>query len=255
MLLARRLGFAVLISLGCAAAPATGGSGGSAGTGGSAGVGGTGTGGSGGAGGSGGSGVAPGDMIDDLEDGDASIIRGGRPPRVGAWYTYHDHTAAGAMTYPTGMAFVPAPGGANGTAFAARFAGNGFTMWGAGMGFNINDPGDGMGGSMKMQYDASSFHAITFYAKATGPMRLRVNISNKDTDAAGGHCMVCEDDFGEDFTLGTDWQSFTMNFTDMKQIGFGDAVPTFDASAIYAIHFQVAMMPFDVEVDEIGFLK
>ena len=44
MLLARRLGFAVLISIGCAAAPATQGSGGTAGTGGSGGVGGTGTG-------------------------------------------------------------------------------------------------------------------------------------------------------------------------------------------------------------------
>jgi hypothetical protein len=227
--------------------PQTGGSGGG-------GVGGSGgTSGVGGGGGSGG-GVAPGDMIDDLEDGDASIIRGGRPPRVGAWYVYHDTTAAGAMTYPAGP-FLPVPGGANGTAFAARFAGNGFTTWGAGMGFNLNDAGDGMGGSSKMVYDASAYHGITFYAKANTPMRMRVNFSNHDTDSAGGACTVCEDDFGAYVTLGTDWQSFAIAFADASQVGYGTPVAAFDTKTLYAIHFQVAVMPFDVEVDEIGLTK
>jgi hypothetical protein len=205
--------------------------------------------------------VAPGDMIDDLQDGDASIIKGGMPPRVGTWYTYHDTSVGGAMSWPMGMAFTPAAGGPDGKAFAARIAGMGFSHWGAGMAFNLNDPGDGMGGSARAEYDASSFSGIVLWAKSPMPTKLRVSFPNKDTDPQGMVCDAtkdqCNDHFGADLALTTDWTQFAIPFSSIKQEGWSGApVASFDAHSVYGVQFQVGpAMPFDVWVGEVGFTR
>src|SRR5262245_43243438 len=184
-----------------------------------------GSGGGGGDDGGGGGGGPTQHMIDDLEDGDASILV--TEQRVGAWYSYDDGTPGGMRTFPAGTAFTPAGGGANGSRFAARLAYAGFTTWGAGTGFNLSDPGDGAGGSSKRAYDASAYSALTFWAKADAPLKLRVNVPDAQTDPAGGSCTSgCNDDFGADVTLGADWQQFTIDFATATQIGWsGVALP------------------------------
>jgi hypothetical protein len=131
------------------ATTATGGDGGSTGSGGTIGGGTTGGGnpGTGGTTGGGDAGGAALDVIDDMEGATGSILT--KEGRVGAWYTYNDATA-GATETP-GVPFLPSvitpPRGAS--TYAARMQGAGFTTWGAGMGLNFNDPGDGAGGSAK----------------------------------------------------------------------------------------------------------
>jgi hypothetical protein len=198
------------------------------------------------------------ELIDDMEANTGSILAS--KGRVGAWYVYNDATPSG--TQVPGVPFVPAaitpPRGTSG--FAARTTGKGFGTWGAGMGFNFNDPGDGAGGSKKTLYDASAYKGLSFYAKAEAgtAVSIRMNISNKDTDPAGGVCSPppkCSDDFGKSITLTNDWKEYTITFSDLTQQGYGTPVPTFDASKVYAVHFQVAKgANFDFWIDDIAFL-
>lgn len=242
------------------------GSGTGTGTGAGAGTGtgtGTGTGSSGNTSGSGtntderGNGVTT-ELIDDMEANTGSILAS--KGRVGAWYVYNDATSTAKQN--PGVPFLPEaitpPRGTSG--FAARTSGKGFDTWGAGMGFNFNDPGDGAGGSKKSLYDASAYKGLTFYAKAepSTAVSVRVNLSSKDTDPAGGVCTPaakCNDDFGKSITLTNDWKQYTIMFSDLTQQGFGTAVKSFDPSKVYAVHFQVAKSAtFDFWIDDIAFI-
>ena len=257
------LGSAALFVSACFSetAPPPASTGGSSGTGGATS---TGTGGAtGGSGGSGGDTTAdtgaPGiDMIDDMEDNDGSIS--GVNGRVGAWYTYNDLTTSATQVPKQGDPFSMTPGGRDGTGYAANTHGGGFTVWGAGYGFNLKDPGDGDGGSNKSSYDASAYSGITFWAKA-GPgsdKGLRVNVSNKDTDPAGAVCMPmekCNDHFGNPVTLTGDWAKYILPFAKMAQSGWGQSVAKFEVSTLYAVQFQVGKSTtFDISIDEVGFL-
>ena len=82
------------------------------------------------------SGPVSGDLVDDLEDGDDAILDDGG--RRGGWYTFNDETDG--TQSPPGTGFVPSPGGAGDSAYAAGTSGGGFTEWGAGMGFDLNNP-------------------------------------------------------------------------------------------------------------------
>ena len=238
---------------------------GASGTGGStgSGTGGTGTGGAGGSGGAGGdttadTGTGSVDMIDDMEDNDGSIL--GVNGRVGAWYTYNDATAAAMQVPKQGDPFTMTAGGRDGTGYAANTNGGGFTVWGAGYGFNLKDSGNDAGGSNKSVYDASAYSGITFWAKAgaTSDKALRVNVSNKETDPAGAICAPmdkCNDHYGSPLTLTAEWAKYTLPFSKMAQSGWGQSVAKFDVSTLYAVQFQVGKnTTFDISIDEVGFL-
>jgi hypothetical protein len=197
-------------------------------------------------------------MIDDMEDNDGSILSVNG--RVGAWYTYNDLTAAATQVPKQGDPFTMTAGGRDGTGYAANTHGGGFTVWGAGYGFNFKDPGDGDGGSLKSTYDASAYSGITFWAKAGAgsDKGLRVNVSNKETDPAGAVCAPadkCSDHFGSPVTLTADWAKYTLPFAKMAQSGWGQSVAKFDVSTLYAVQFQVGKnTTFDISLDEVAFL-
>src|SRR5262245_17096935 len=89
------------------------------------------TGGTSGAGGSAGGGAKQ-ELIDDMEDGDGSIVTASG--RIGAWYSYNDASTTG-MQKPQAMTpFMMETGGRDGKGFAAATSGAGFTVWGAGFG-------------------------------------------------------------------------------------------------------------------------
>ena len=225
---------------------------------------GTGTGGSGGSGGSGGGGGgaagSPGGslLIDDMEDQDGSInaVDG----RDGAWYTYNDETATGTQAPAvakdfTMKAVTPARGDSG---FAANTTGSGFTSWGAGMGFDLNNAG-----AAAKPYDASAHSGISFYARtgAGAGKGLRGNVADKQTTVEGGICKEtatvheCFDDFGADVTITTEWKQVTLKFASMKQGGFAKAFPKLATNGLYAIHFQVdANVKFDLWIDDVSFV-
>ncbi len=213
-------------------------------------------------------------LVDDMETGMGSILVAGG--RTGAWYTYNDLTPTGTQTPIPMTPFKPAAlNPARCTShFAAETAGMGFTTWGAGVGFNFNDPGNGEGGSAKSTYDASAFTGIGFYAKAANAVvssAVTVSVTDDQTDPAGGICNPtgtskatnqCNDAFAISFgtsplpALTADWQWVQFKWTDLKQQGFGQAFPNgLDVKKIYALHFQVpTASTFDFFIDDVYLL-
>src|SRR5262249_25593922 len=108
-------------------------------------------------------------LIDNMEDGDASILMQGG--RVGVWYTFNDMTVGGVQVPPAGANFIPdliPGGGQNGSTRAAHTTGSGFTTWGAGMGFDLNN-----NGMTKLPYNAGAFTGISFWGKGAQAIRFQ----------------------------------------------------------------------------------
>lgn len=195
-------------------------------------------------------------MIDDMEDGDGSILAA--DGRKGAWYTYNDETAAATQDPAVGLPFemtpINPPRGQS--AFAANTKGSGFMTWGSGFGFDLSNDG-----TAKAAYDASKYSGISFWARigagATGSVRL--NIGDKNTTPEGGVCdpAACSDDFGKDIVLTADWQKFDIKFAEMTQVGWSMVLlPEIQKSALFAVHFQTGVdKTFDIWVDDIAFFE
>jgi hypothetical protein len=191
-------------------------------------------------------------LITDLENG-PSLGSG----RVGAWYTYNDMSSAGMQSPDAGADFVPTklvpPREASN--YAAHTQGSGFALWGAGMGFDLNNNGAG-----KLVYDASHYSGITFWAKGTSTKPVRVNFPSKDTSPEGGVCNSamnkCSDHFGAKLNLTADWTKQDIKFTETAQQMWGiPQEPSLDAAQLYGVQFQVEPgVTFDIWIDDVSFL-
>jgi hypothetical protein len=202
------------------------------------------------------SGPPPTDLIDDLDDGDGALPpRGGRK---GAWYTYNDMSTAGTQMPPAGVAFLPTPGGPGASVYHASTQGDGFSVWGAGMGFDLNNPNNPDG--KKLSYDASAFRGITFKARGTVPIRASVMVAGVLSTEIGGTCTPsttagegCDDGHGRSLFLTPEWQTYQLTFDQITQAGWGKPV-VFDATQIMAVQFNIDKgLAFDVAIDDIGF--
>jgi len=194
-------------------------------------------------------------LIDDLEDGDGSIRRAGG--RWGAWYVFNDGTAGATMS-PSGD-FSPAAGGFE-SDFAATLTGSGFSEWGAGMGFDLLNPGDSTCAEAppagRNAWDVSGFDGITFRAK--GSHAIRVSVATKATLPAtdGGTCSgtdICDDHYGRTITLTSGWTQYAFLFDNLTQDNWGTPVD-FDPTQVVSIMFLVAQnVQMDFSVDDIAF--
>ncbi|HEY5948947.1 MAG TPA: hypothetical protein VIV40_25825 [Kofleriaceae bacterium] len=203
--------------------------------------------------------TGPSDLIDDLEDGDDAINE--TNGRMGGWYTFNDESTTGTQM-PAGEGFTATAGGANGSAFAAATSGTGFTVWGAGMGFDLNNPeAVGMTGP-RAQYDASRFKGIAFMAKGNVPITVSLEVVGVTPMDRGGTCVPsttmgeeCDDLHGTLIDLTSDWKEYAVEFTKLRQGGWGKAVP-FAATDVTAVLFQADMdVSFDFAVDDVGFYE
>ncbi len=195
--------------------------------------------------------IDPQNMIDDLEDGDPLILAAG--DRRGAWYTYNDETEGAMQSPPT--PFEPSEGGPASSLYMAQTSGSGFTLWGAGVGVDLNNEGDPDGGDgMRMAYDASAHSGIAFWARGNAPIRVKLLIDAIVPTDTGGSCATdCEDAHGKIIPLTEEWAQYTVGFDEVLQEGWG-TVAGFDASTLMSVQFQVsADTDFDFSLDEIGF--
>jgi len=196
---------------------------------------------------------SPDALLDDGEDtNNQSFVAG---DRGGYWYTFMqgEGTEIWPQSGSLGGTFEMSPGGADGTAYAARFkgkVGQGAIVLG-GVGINFLDPKGG--------YDASKYGGVSFWAKkgadSVGKVRLKVPDGNTDPD--GGVCSECFNDFGMDLTFTEQWQHFVVPFSAMKQMkGWGKPRKSeVDVKALYGIQFQVNEpgATYDVWVDQLRF--
>jgi hypothetical protein len=201
------------------------------------------------------------EMIDDMEANTGLVlaVKG----RSGAWFTYNDGTTSASQSPDAGGKFLPSvitpPRGSSN--YASRTNGLGFTVWGAGMGFNVNDPPSGPNQGKRSTYDAGGYDGFVFWARiGTGTTAaVRFNVPNKDTDPAGGVCSppsACSDYFGKNLVLTDTWTMYIVKYSDLQQLGWGQPVTTgFDPKTIYGCQLAVgANTTFDVWIDDIAFL-
>jgi len=215
------------------------------------------------------------DVIDDMESAGSSTMNDGiltNEGRSGYWYVYNDGTVGGMQTPdPSTHSFVPdkivPPRGAS--MYAAHTTGMGFTTWGAGFGFDINNTGGGAdgGNGMPMPYDTTkfSYKGLYFFAKVgpTSTTSVRINLSDNLSNPAGMVCnpnsttkgTECSDDAGFTLTLTNDWQGYEVDFDTLSRQGFGPP-GAFDPTSLYYVHWQVTQNnQFDIWIDDVYFVK
>jgi hypothetical protein len=251
-----------------------------------------GSGGSTGSGGTGGGGVTllPENKISDFEDlAAATVVMSGTPPRNGYWYTYNDDNPKGTdttcvQTPPSGPQLAPAMAppwipqaspSANSSGQAGSFAlhvtWQGCTVWGAGIGADLNQPvmDGGTYTGKKVQYNVGAYSGITFWAMATAgsdtALRIKIPMSDETKVEDGGDCVEgannkCSDDFGYKFSLPANgnWKQITLKFSDttnFAQEGWGAVFPWNPAHVTsIQIQSQDKMEMYDFWIDDMYFI-
>lgn len=177
------------------------------------------------------------ELLDDMEDGDSNLLS-----TNGDWYVLRDATAGGMITPPYGVPFtmttlMPARGDSK---RAAQIAIKGFNGWGASVGFDfiyVN--------MQRAEYDLDDFQAVRFWARASKPVELKLQIPNADSDPLGNRCVgtegenACYDHFTKAFSVGTEWQEVTIPFGSLRQAGTGRRAESFDQHHVFSVFFGV----------------
>src|SRR6478735_6438799 len=193
--------------------------------------------------------IPPVDMIDDFEDGNVSLpaspALGGR---VGNWYAYGDGSGVSVLESHRIQR-----GGSS--AYGLHVTGQDFQLWGSGVGVDLSRSGGAQ--STKVPYDASSYQGVTFWARAQSPTKISVLLPDADTDAAGNICTSCAHHYYQTVEVGTDWQRFTIAFSELVLEPGGAPRPTaFKASAVVSLMLGFAPgQQYDFYLDDVAFVK
>jgi len=187
-------------------------------------------------------------MIDDMEDGDGSICP--TEGRTGGWYDFGDGSP-GELTPKSDVSVGLAPtriedGSRGSSRYAARFAGSGFTNWGAIMGFNLLYP--------TRAYDAGSIAAgITFWMKSNVSVSVNLPTSETIPITEGGQCVDgCNRHFTFQITApAPGWSLYQIPFNALSG-GGGSAI--WNPSHLLRVDFRVPQnTAFEVWIDDVAF--
>lgn len=204
------------------------------------------------------------DLIDDLEDHDGILRECPEDaPRLGTWYTYND--GMGKWQHPNaGAPFIPRMGGASNSLWSARTDGDGFIEWGAGMGFDLNNPGcseigDGCkGNEMREPYDVSEWWGIQFFARSNDKTTLDLHFKALTMDRVpvedGGTCVEhCNEFFVNVKVPSGDWASVECGFEEFRDIHSDFHL---DPTQVVGFQWHVAHgEPFDFSIDDVRFVS
>jgi hypothetical protein len=205
-------------------------------------------------------------LIDSLESANGIVPSTTVPG--GTWFEYDDGTS--------GATQLPAPNGSGtllptgnspvvthfiSSKYAMETHGSGFTSYGAGIGFNMNDLASQT--PHRQVFDAGNYTGFIFFAKIgstqTMPPQVRFNVPTAQTDPQGNICSSCNDHFGAWLsapltTVSTTWQEYVVPFSSLSQQHFGTPA-TWDPHQIYGCQWQVPEgMTFDFWIDDIYFI-
>jgi hypothetical protein len=191
-------------------------------------------------------------LIDDMEDGNGAICSSGG--RQGGWWVATDETSRD-VTPAAGQPFTQTliPGGREGSRYAARLAGSGFTGWGAQMSLTLRNAA---------AYDAGAARGIKFWAKSTTP-QVTVALATPPTlqSNQGGSCVDdasvrnCFNDFHLDVDVPdpNNWFEIEVPFAALRQFPGGSA--TWDPSQLVFLKFAPVgnFAPFETWIDDVRF--
>jgi hypothetical protein len=190
-------------------------------------------------------------LIDDMEDGKSDICP--TNGRHGYWYVASDGTST---NLTPGSDFGPAsvPDGERGQSrFAARFAGSGFSGWGAAMGVSFT--GEGLDTAV---YDASAMSGVRFWMKSDVPVWVEALTRATVLPGHGGDCSDamtatnCDNHFA--FLISRPergWAEYRVPYSALTQ-GGGSA--TWNPRELLGLQFRVGSgASFDVWIDDMSF--
>ena len=188
------------------------------------------------------------DMIDNMEDGNPTIMS--NDGRAGNWYVFGD--SQGTHTFgPT----VLAPKRGPSSSIAIHYTGSGFTEWGSGVGFDLNNTGGGA--STKQPYDLSDFRGITFWARATTLFQIVISVPDVNTDPAGQLCTDCDHHWYGGVTIDAEWKRYFLDFADLQLESGTVPTPTeFATDAVIGFQFKAPIgSTFDFWIDDVALVR
>lgn len=213
-------------------------------------------------------------LIDDFEDSNSAILT--REGRAGGAYLYGDGTAtavavppipasaAGAGLTPEELNGAKGPGNLG----AVHVTGSGFTSWGSGFGFELNNPNGSP--TVKGKYDCSAHKGVAFWARTGNGTSVQMQLhfpSLQTFYTDGSLCLkggdgvpaaeMCDDHFvaAAPAVIGADWKYFKMPFAGAAQQGFAKAYPSgLDLKVLVGLQFRFAKnTTYDVWLDDLAF--
>lgn len=133
-----------------------------------------------------------------------------------------------------------------------------FTMWGAGIGTDLNSE---MGA--KQTVDLSLYKGVSFYIKKRGgdAKSVKVILGDKNTAPEGDACLdeagpeQC-DPFTKSVLVTNAWKKQTVLFSGLAQGAWGKPVDAFSPDAVYGFQIQVDKgLSFDICLDQIELVE
>lgn len=145
-------------------------------------------------------------VLDDFEDGDGTVSAGGI---TGTWGTYSDGTSA--ITPPVASPVVPVDG-------ALHVSGAGFSEWGAGLGLDLEQGGQGYA-------NLSSYASVKVRARGTGVITVELATPATTGSDEGGECTGegCFGHYFSNITLTPEYQDHVVTFSTMGQPSWGQS--------------------------------
>jgi len=164
-------------------------------------------------------------LLDDFEDGDTqSLIP------EGYWYFQPDGTCSGSFG-------IEVTSGSSGSTHAIRVRGGGCTDWGALLGLDLGGTGQ--------TFDASSFDALRFWARAEPGSDSELSVSLLDPVH-----------FDTPITLADEWREFVLPLDDFVFNDTGETPLRFDRNALTHLQFFVfSALPIDFWLDDVAFVN
>jgi hypothetical protein len=106
-------------------------------------------------------------------------------------------------------------------------------------------------------YDARAYRGVRFSLRAAAAGPVRVKIADRDTAAPGRVCTVCDNHFSADRAVTTAWNTFTVPWTALAQLGSGDRFSAIDLTSLYAIEFVPTLVDgaFELWIDDVSFVR
>jgi len=195
------------------------------------------------------------DLIDDLEDGNTSIIAANG--RVGQWYFYNPSGANNAGDLH--QSIDPMFAGANGSQYSIQTKGGPLSNGSfAGLALDFNNAGNTPTDPSRKPYDVSAWDGISFWAKGDLPNQsVRVELATVEIAAPeqGGTCVdgACYDWYGKSIALTGEWAKYEISFADLAQGGWGAQKPLDLGSALgLNFKYETAETSFDFAIDDVA---
>lgn len=187
-------------------------------------------------------------MLADFEQD--SIFLRPVPQRHGVWYMANDGSPDGKQVPES---FAAERGGYAGSNYAAHYRVEGFSDWGAVVGFQLRYvPEEGI----KCPFNAEAFDGLSFMARGSG--RIRVNLAVPETvpsDQEGRCQRGCWDSHGSFVFLSDEWKLHRLPWSSFAQQGWGSAA-RLNVKELLGVNFSVLRgdQPADVWLDDVQFM-